>query len=379
MRILHVSESGLPDWRIEKSALTGIKNNHEVFFAGNMVSPEYKNSIFSSIHYVPWTPKAMMGLPFNWHKVSKKYSAILKDINPDIIHAHNIFSAKLASNFDTPFVYDDHEYWSKYAIIAKETRNDKLRHKSYSNAFTKYMSNVKSYLVNLKIIRTWTKWEKDVVSKYPTITIDKTLARILQSKYNSSRIFVVPNYPTNDEVRDISHPKFHDRISCVYVGLDKTGHFKKRDMSGIRSVFNDNNIGTLTLIGPGEPEVSQKIILTGFLPRKQMFEELSRHSIGLFPWKKHWSHWYLGPNKAYEYAHAGLLVFSISSLRTVAQDLGEYCVEFEDIDDLVSKLTFYGQDMNTLYEKRVKAFEFARKNLLWDNYEANIIESYKIS
>ena len=35
MKILHVSESGLPDWRIEKAAITGYEDGkNQVFFFG---------------------------------------------------------------------------------------------------------------------------------------------------------------------------------------------------------------------------------------------------------------------------------------------------------------------------------------------------------
>ena len=42
MKVLHLSEYGLPDWRIEKSAITAKREGHDVFFAGqkkNMVIP----------------------------------------------------------------------------------------------------------------------------------------------------------------------------------------------------------------------------------------------------------------------------------------------------------------------------------------------------
>ena len=32
MKILHLSDRGLPDWRIEKAAITGLKAGHEVLF-----------------------------------------------------------------------------------------------------------------------------------------------------------------------------------------------------------------------------------------------------------------------------------------------------------------------------------------------------------
>ena len=53
-------------------------------------------------------------------------------------------------------------------------------------------------------------------------------------------------------------------------------------------------------------EPNSNVKFHGYLPRKQMFSEMSHNSIGLIPFKNHWSHAYLNPNKAYEYAHAGL-------------------------------------------------------------------------
>ena len=37
MKVLHISHLGLPDWRIEKSAITGSKYGYRVFFAGNLL------------------------------------------------------------------------------------------------------------------------------------------------------------------------------------------------------------------------------------------------------------------------------------------------------------------------------------------------------
>ena len=53
----------------------------------------------------------------------------------------------------------------------------------------------------------------------------------------------------------------------------------------------------------------------GLLPRDIMFVEMSKYDIGLLPWKRHWSHPYLNPNKYAEYAHSGLLIINSSSLR----------------------------------------------------------------
>lgn len=45
-----------------------------------------------------------------WNSVKKQIKKILEEIRPDIVHAPNLISAKLISEFDVPMIYNDHEY-----------------------------------------------------------------------------------------------------------------------------------------------------------------------------------------------------------------------------------------------------------------------------
>ena len=124
MKILHLSTEGLPDWRIEKSALTALNRGHEVVFAQYKSPFKYNRNTFSKIYEVIWTAKARYGFPYYWHVVKKQIFRIIKEVLPDIVHAHNIFSAKMMLEFDIPFVYDNHEFWSKHSQLLLEM--DKL-------------------------------------------------------------------------------------------------------------------------------------------------------------------------------------------------------------------------------------------------------------
>ncbi|MRN41835.1 MAG: hypothetical protein FIO02_12480, partial [Nitrosopumilales archaeon] len=110
LRILHLSHESLPDWRIEKAAISALNNSHEVAFAGKYTK-NYNNETFSKIYSLVWTAKARFGIPFYWRSVKKQLEKIIREARPDIVHAHNIFSAKMISEFGLPFIYDDHEYW----------------------------------------------------------------------------------------------------------------------------------------------------------------------------------------------------------------------------------------------------------------------------
>jgi len=213
----------------------------------------------------------------------------------------------------------------------------------------------------------------------PTITVSEQIANELKKVKDGKTkdIFVVPNFPLEAETTEFMEPQYHENLSCVYAGGDsKHNLVTNRDISGLTKLFMNHDIGNLTIIG-WEAESTEKFKATGFLPRKKMFYEMIQNSIGLIPWKKHWSHPFLNPNKAYEYAHAGLLVMLTSDLTSVIQTLGDNCLTFENYEEMASKLQYFNSSMDELYEKRLKIFNYARRNLVWEKHEKKIIEAYK--
>ena len=381
MRILHLSDDGLPDWRVEKSAITSSNLGHEVIFGGKC-SPAYRGKTFSKIYQIKWTAKSRMGLPFHWGSVKKQIDRIIREVKPDIVHAHNIFSAKMALELDVPFVYDDHEYWSKQSLMLNEIADKlPLRGNSLRSNIYKAPKQISRMLINKNIVRLWTKWEREVVSTHPTIAVSEQIANELKVIGGSTKVFVVENFPMAAEVKGFEDPIYHNELSSVYAGVD--GNYKgkqvNRDIDGFTDLFANNKIGNLTIIGWEEKSSSTYVNYAGLLSRQEMFQEMFKHSIGLIPWKKHWSHSFVNPNKAYEYAHAGLFVMCTSSFKTLTATLGDNCCAFEDYDDLLSKLKYFKENTEELFNKRLAIFEFAKCNLIWEKHENNIIKAYKSS
>jgi glycosyltransferase involved in cell wall biosynthesis len=379
---LHLSTEGLPDWRIEKSALTALNKGHEVVFAGSKSPFIYNRNTFSKIYEVIWTAKARYGFPYYWHMVKKQIYQIIKEVLPDIVHAHNIFSAKMMLEFDIPFVYDDHEFWSRHSQLLLEM--DKLNEiqgekVSLNETIRGVRRRVKRKIINRHVNRLWAKWERELVSSIPTITVSNEIANKLRVIGNSNKIFVVHNFPMKFEVGGLGNPRQHDQLSSVYAGSD--GHNKKkypsRNIDGLTDIFTNNNVGDLTIIG-WNGEFSEKIKYTGFLDRNDMYEVMSNNSIGLIPFKKHWSHEYINPNKAYEYAHAGLYVMCTNSFKDIKSVLKEHCVTFDDYEEMKEELLYFKNSMDELYYKRINLFEYARNNLIWELNEKQILEAYKI-
>src|SRR5678816_930552 len=94
MRILHLSDDGLPDWRVEKSALSAKKKGYEVVFAGRLNSIP-QSTVFSETYPIKWTAAAMIGIPYYYGRVKKQIEKLVKQVRPDIVHSHNIGSAKI--------------------------------------------------------------------------------------------------------------------------------------------------------------------------------------------------------------------------------------------------------------------------------------------
>jgi hypothetical protein len=377
MRILHLSDDGLPDWRVEKSALTAKKEGHEVFFGGRLsnIAP---STIFSEIYPIKWTAAAMIGIPYYYDRVKKQIEELVKQVRPDIVHSHNIGSGKISHDLGLPVVFDDHEYFRMLSLVNAE--NIKSQNSMHTNSrLNRAIQSMKLSIISRQSISNWTKWERDLVTSVPTITVSEQIAHELREAQDGGpkEIFVVPNYPLEAETTEFREPRRHDKLSCVYAGGDsKHKQVTNRDISGLSNLFLNNEIGNLTIIG-WEPESSQKFKATGFLPRDKMFAEMIQNSIGLIPWKKHWSHRFLNPNKAYEYAHAGLYVMVTLDLTSVIQTLQDNCLTFADYDDLTSKLQYFKTNMDELYDKRLNTFNYARRNLVWERCENNIINAYK--
>jgi glycosyltransferase involved in cell wall biosynthesis len=386
MRILHLSDhvlqGGIISWRIEKSAISALKRGYEVFFGGPKNSISAKET-FDKIYEINWTARARRAFPYDWHCVKKQVRNVLVEVRPDIIHANNIFSAKMTSEFGLPFVYDDHEYWSTYVKRQIESYNSRKNnnYNSNDNGLRKIIRSLVMRFLNSNFLRLGIKWEKELVSSTPTITVSNNIAEDLMELGNTKKVFVTPNYPLIEETKDIPDPYPRNELSCVYAGIEGKS-MPHRNIEGFVDTFSKREIGNLTMMGIEDTNDNQRlnprVRYAGFLPRTKMYEEMNNHCVGLIPFKKHWSHKFISPNKAYEYAHAGLFVMCTSSLVTISDILKENCITFDNYDEMASQLSHLKNNPGDLYDKRIKIFRFAKSNLIWENHEKKIFNAYQI-
>jgi glycosyltransferase involved in cell wall biosynthesis len=362
MKILHLSHNGLPDTRVERVAQTGKKAGIEVFFAGPFIKKlNLPRKSFDKFYETPFNRFANAKLPRSWRLLKNKFSEIIEESRPDLVHAHNIVAAKLASELELPFIYDDHEYWSKQIKLRLRTRKPQI-------FFLKWL---------------WTRWEKEILHKASAvITVSRTIAE--EHKKICDHVYVVPNFPSCIETKSLKLGiNYNKKLSSTYVGLPDFSSANKyvpaphRNTQGVLEIFSRGKAGTLTVIGDPYLLPSENIYSLGVLNHQKIMNELTKYHIGLVPWKKHWYHKYCNPNKPYEYTHAGLLVIAVSDLPCVTQHLKDYCITFNEFDELEEILHYYARNLNEVLELKYKIRKFALKNLIWEKEcEPKIIQAY---
>ncbi|MDF1539528.1 MAG: glycosyltransferase [Candidatus Thorarchaeota archaeon] len=326
MRILHTSHTGLPDPRIEKTALTMKKDGHELVFLGGKSSDSYNSNIFDRKYHVP-IPNSFMVV--NDFRFRRKWIKTINEISPDIVHAHNIIAAAMMLGADYPTIYDDHEYWSKQTF--------------------KYSSRgIVRRTAAIPLIRAIPRWERRLLEAYPVVTVSDMNAR--DHRRYAKHVTVTRNFPQKSELESLDDKS--PRVGNVYVGNDfiLKRFLDHRNMTGLRDIIELDYLAGL--------------------PHHEMMIQLTSYRVGFTPWLPHPLHEYADPNKHYEYLGAGLQVVVSRSLYGPLKD-APYVHPFDDyseIPDIIANLP-------NIPSSEIMAH--AKEHYVWENQASLIHEVYR--
>ncbi len=326
MRILHLSQTGLPDLRIEKTAFTMSQEGHELIFLGGRPFKWQNLNAFTRCLYVPQGNTLEVSLS---PSVKRKWLRTIDRVAPDVIHAHNVWVARYLLDTEYSVIYDDHEYWSKQIL---------------SHRMPNLIGNA-TYMVPKLLVP---QWEHRLLEKYPTLTTTENAAR--EHQKISRWVGVTRNMPLKRQVEKLESNQ--DRKGLIYTGSDfEQKHFLPyRDMTGLRDILDFD-------------------IVTG-MTHHEMMKELMHYMIGLTPWLPHPWHPYSDANRNYEYLHAGLQIVVNSILKSSFKD-DKYVHAFRDYTDIVSVIQSI-QD-----EDPEKIRHHAIKSYIWENQIGIIKEAYR--
>lgn len=359
LKVLHVSDDPLPDARVEKMAYLSKKKGWEVFYAGpSSRSFALSTRVFDTLHCVPWNRYVRLG----FQKNKRKLRRIVEELNPDIIHAHNIFAAKMVCDFRCPFVFDDHE------LVSLQKKSDV---QSGGHGIIDWFAG------RYEVWR-WSSWESEVCEKAQVITVSDDISQHYEEL--GAKTYIVPNYPSVFELSELRLSKEKDKVfTAVYLGretISKTRSF--RNLEGMIEVFRELGI---RLVVVGDPSLSShnSIISKGYIPHLGIYNIMSRYHVGLVPWKKHWFHKYVNPNKPYMYAHSGMAVIVTSSLHNVVEAFEGRCRTIEDYSDLKDLLVELSENrsIDEVQEEGEMVREYALKKLIFEEYADKVIEAYR--
>ncbi|MGC9780904.1 MAG: glycosyltransferase [Candidatus Heimdallarchaeota archaeon] len=359
MKILHLAD-GPQNIRAERAALIaktfGIKD-HYIF--GNILYDLLEKDIFKEKKYVELSRKNhyMFGL--------KEFNSILMDyieeVDPDIIHAHNIFFGNIALKLDLPLLYDDHELW---------TKSYKCHY--YKGILRKFSYLLKSYY--------YPRWERKLAKTKSVLVPSNGILKFYKTKYKSEKARLFPNMPLLSEVKKA---KFQDRITddlmTVTIGVSTKTLSKHRNVDGFIDLWKTNNdIGKLKIIGKSDIETSSKIISTGKITHQDCYTEASAGHVGILPYRPYPQfHKFSGANKAYLYIHSGLALITPrtqTEFNQVLEDV-KYGTQFTYFDEVISYLKKNKTKLMNL--DRDQIMKVAREKYVLDNFSENLEISYE--
>ena len=355
MKILIIGDK-FPDARVEKTILSAVKFGYDVGIAywGTF------NPIFDELNSLPhWQftmgAKEQMGIT---SKASiQTLSKIVNDFKPDLLHANDIFNARIAAELNIKMIYDDHEFWSDYLKYERSTASY-LSLQKYRRTFGLFFRkrNVK-------------KWENKVLKKSTIICTCEAMAE--HHKKYAKNVFIIPNVPSKREILYLSKltTEERDKNLLAFIGDDiSKGGGDMRKMKNILPIIEKSN-RKIMVIGDPDLKSNNYVNSIGYIPHMEIYKQLLKAGIGLIGYEEHPHHKYNSANKMYMYAHCGL--YNIITHQIDHKDL-KYFSTFKDYDELLGLLK---SDINFDPQEII---DHARQYLVWENYEENINKAYKV-
>ncbi len=359
MKVLHLAD-GPRNIRAERAALVAKKegiNTH--FIAGNVTEDLIKKSIFKKKHFINLTPKNHLLMDLK--DFEKSLSEFIEEVNPDIIHSHNIFMGKIAKKTGLPYLYDDHELWSQKIKCFKRTGLRAQLGITYQRFFHP-------------------RWEKELANNTSVLVPSNGILNFYETQYKTNNVYYFPNMPVLEEVNKIKLKKQRtDSLITAAIGVSTKSTSKHRKIDGFVDLWKTNNdIGKILIIGQDDLKSSGNVISTGRVSHNKCYEESSIGHLGIIPFKPYKKyHIFSGANKAYLYIHAGLGLitpYTQVEFKPVIKEIG-MGYQFKDYTDLVEYLRKNkDQLMNT---NRDKIISIARKKFVLDNFSNNLKMAYE--
>ncbi|MDO8055561.1 MAG: glycosyltransferase [Candidatus Hermodarchaeota archaeon] len=369
MKILHFSDVGLPDARVERPAIFSKHQGWEVVFAGGRSSQTQIFGAFDTIHYRYWKSWEKTGFPGTLQQVRNWLRRLIRTEDPDLIHAHDIFAAKVARDIGHPFVYDDHEIWG--SRISYQGSQVVKRNRTLLRRIATWFA-----------IRNWRKWESEIFKAAPVITVSEEIAQLYRRI--QPQVFAIPNLPLKREVALIPPNKNIDEVFRVaYVSRHSLPLEQRRDTIALTLWLQNRFNATLVFLGPTIIE-TEEVENHGYVSHKKMLEILSTCDIALMGQKTRLPV-YSYQNRFPLFLHAGLKTIVPDSKINEVKFCETHKVGWSwgSADNLKAvlrqRVSEYHENIDRWNHDKTRVREIAQKYLLWNYFGNTLKEAYEMA
>lgn len=359
MKILHLSHTGLPDPRIERLAVMSNSYSQSSFLGDSTKKKLLHEDAFEKIfHLDEFNNLANAGTPVFFQRLRSSIKKIVKSLNIDLFYAHNVIVAKIACDLSIPFVYDDHEYWSRQTM---------LRRLSTKSPLVKVKNAIRYFWVP----NIYRKWEREILkSAKGVVTVSEAIA-IEHRQYNDNCV-IIPNFPLKKEFSDLIKPILHSNIPRgICLAADFGGFLQHRYPGKNRELWEKEGGIVMDWVGRPPPSKWKWIKHRDWIHPSTLFQVLTtEYQFGLIPWTDFWYHRYSFPNKAATYSHAGLIFVMNRDFSSLVRFLPSWSYyTYTNGDEFVTAMRkIKSLTPEEILSKRIKLQEWAKDRMIMDNY-----------
>jgi len=386
MKILMILEGDFPpDERVEKEALTLIAARHEIYVAAytfkrinGIKLEQYRGINIFKKHISLFIYKSSVGalnFPFYFNYWRKYLNQISRQINPDVMHVHDLPLAKigyeLKQKYNAGFVLDLHENFPALLKVSKHT----------NTLFGKLLSSN----------RQWRRYEKKFVFKADEVivVIDEAKSRISGYRINKSQPIVVMNTLDERIIPAIRNKKVNSNVLFYSGGI--TSH-RGLDIviRALPAVVKEIDGFEFWIVGKGNEmeklikltknlELEKNVVFHDWKSFSDMFDLMSLAYVTIIPHLKNAHTDTTIPNKLFQYMYLNKPVISSDCvpIKRILEETGCGLVyTFNNPDELAKKIVWVFKDHDEYRKLAENGKNFITGKYNWENEGGKIIGLY---
>ena len=362
MKILHFSDQGLPDTRLERYGFIQGKLGYERIFVGGSVNSIIIDGSFTDYIRFDLSRSAKFGLPYFYSQYKKNFLKIYNSLKPDLVHCHNYLPAKVCYDLKIRYIYDDHEFWKEFIKDIQRERRDlfAIRRKLTTRLTSSFIS----------------KWQAKLAeAAFTVFTVTQPIVDYYKTLNNET--YLIPNYPSSQELT-LQHEfdKNYDEIRSLIVVNYNTFSTRKSTDKFIE-LYSKNN-KKLFVIG-NVPKKFDNIEYLGYLNHNDYIKKLNIVHLGLTPFEENRlpSFYYYGSNRYFQFGHSGIIPVLHENMTYLRNTFENFNFSIRNEEEIMNLFSVIDTEKNKIIKMSQDLRKYSKENFVFDKYTQLIKRIYE--